>query len=186
MKQGFTLIELLIVVAIIGILAAVAVPNFINAMLRSQISRAQADQRSLATALETYAIDHNHYPSYGNPNDFTLFAGEPIVFVPVSITTPVAYMSSLPPDVFPGKRTGLEEKKNNTYFYMHNYQTEYLGKQQSKGHVRDHYRSLTGEDKRMIWTLWSYGPDLDDDHGIMFYDASNGLASSGDMMRFGP
>lgn len=186
MKRAFTLIELLIIVAIIGTLATIAVPNFINAMIRSQLARAQADQRSIATALEAYRIDQNTYPAYGNPNDTTLFAGEPIVFIPVSITTPVGYMNVLPPDVFPGQRTGLEDIKDSTYFYMHNYETEYLGKIQAKGHVSEHYRSLTGESKKKLWTLWSYGPDLDDDHGVVVYDASNGLASSGDMMRFGP
>lgn len=54
---AFTLIELLIVVAIIGILAAIAVPNFLNAQVRAKISRVQADQNAYATAFEMYFLD---------------------------------------------------------------------------------------------------------------------------------
>ncbi len=60
---GFTLIELLIVVAIIAILAAIAVPNFLEAQTRAKVSRVKADVRSIATALEAYRIDQNLYPS---------------------------------------------------------------------------------------------------------------------------
>ncbi|HUT24281.1 MAG TPA: prepilin-type N-terminal cleavage/methylation domain-containing protein, partial [Sumerlaeia bacterium] len=56
---GFTLIELLIVVAIIAILAAIAVPNFLEAQVRSMVSRVRADLRSLATAQEAYFTDWN-------------------------------------------------------------------------------------------------------------------------------
>lgn len=59
---AFTLIELLIVVAIIAILAAIAVPNFLEAQVRSKVSRAKADMRSIATGLESYAVDNNKYP----------------------------------------------------------------------------------------------------------------------------
>lgn len=64
MKKAFTLIELLIVVAIIAILAAIAVPNFLEAQVRSKVSRVKSDQRSFATALESYYIDNNTYPPY--------------------------------------------------------------------------------------------------------------------------
>jgi prepilin-type N-terminal cleavage/methylation domain-containing protein len=60
--RGFTLIELLIVVAIIAILAAIAVPNFLEAQVRAKVSRTRADLRSLATGLESYFIDNNAYP----------------------------------------------------------------------------------------------------------------------------
>lgn len=59
MKKGFTLIELLIVVAIIGILAAIAVPNFLNAQVKAKIARSLADLRSIRTALGMYEVDHN-------------------------------------------------------------------------------------------------------------------------------
>ncbi|MGC9329227.1 MAG: type II secretion system protein, partial [Candidatus Hinthialibacter sp.] len=62
MKKGFTLIELLIVVAIIGILAAIAVPNFLNAQVRAKVSRVYSDLRSLGNAIEMYALDHTNYP----------------------------------------------------------------------------------------------------------------------------
>jgi type II secretion system protein G len=61
-QKAFTLIELLIVVAIIAILAAIAVPNFLEAQTRSKVSRTKADMRSVATALEAYEIDYNKYP----------------------------------------------------------------------------------------------------------------------------
>jgi type II secretion system protein G len=61
-NKGFTLIELLIVVAIIAILAAIAVPNFLEAQVRSKVSRAKSDIRTMATALESYAVDNNGYP----------------------------------------------------------------------------------------------------------------------------
>jgi len=185
--DGFTLIELLIVVAIISILASIAVPNMLEAQARAKVSRAKADHRSLGTALETYAVDwNNRYPDYGNPRDYALFAGEPVVFVPTRVTTPVGYISVLPPDVFPGKRTGLDRSEPTTYFYMHDYEVVYLGKTQAAGHVREHHRSLTGSDRPVMWTIWSFGADLDDDHGIVLYDPSNGTVSNGDLMRFGP
>jgi general secretion pathway protein G len=61
--KGFTLIELLIVVAIIGIIAAIAIPNLLNAIDRGKQKRTMADMRSIGTAVESYAIDVNRYPN---------------------------------------------------------------------------------------------------------------------------
>src|SRR2546425_10069661 len=63
--SGFTLIELLIVVAIIGIIAAIAIPNLLNAIDRSKQKRRMADMRSIGTACEEYSIDNNFYPTLG-------------------------------------------------------------------------------------------------------------------------
>jgi len=61
-QKGFTLIELLIVVAIIGIIAAIAIPNLLNAIHRGRQKRSMADMRTIATAIGTYATDMNYYP----------------------------------------------------------------------------------------------------------------------------
>ena len=71
-SKGFTLIELLIVVAIIGIIAAIAVPSLLSAIQRSKQKRTMADMRSIGTALETYQIDYNKYPQTGQANLNTL------------------------------------------------------------------------------------------------------------------
>jgi general secretion pathway protein G len=60
--RGFTLIELLIVVAIIGIIAAIAIPNLLNAINRGRQKRTMADMRTIATAIEAYAVDNSFYP----------------------------------------------------------------------------------------------------------------------------
>ena len=64
-QSGFTLIELLIVVAIIGIIAAVAIPELLSALQRARQSRTVADIRTLAQAIEIYNNDIGFYPRIG-------------------------------------------------------------------------------------------------------------------------
>ena len=62
-RRGFTLIELMVVIAIIIILAAIAIPNYLNMTKRAKVSRVQSDMATLATALETFKTDWGSYPS---------------------------------------------------------------------------------------------------------------------------
>ena len=68
-RDGFSLIELLIVVAIIGLVTAIAVPNLINAIQRSRQSRTVGDARLLGEAMEMYQQDHSYYPIAVGNND---------------------------------------------------------------------------------------------------------------------
>ena len=70
-EKGFTLIELLIVVAIIGIIAAIAVPNLLTAIQRSKQKRTMADLRAMGTALGTYQVDYNRYPTSSSWTNFS-------------------------------------------------------------------------------------------------------------------
>ena len=103
MKRGFTLIELLIVVAIIGILATIAVPNFVNTWNRAKVSRAKADLKALATALDMYCIDHGNYPYVQDKGiEWQMPTGFPANHDkgPAGLTSPTPYLSHGLPDPF--------------------------------------------------------------------------------------
>jgi type II secretion system protein G len=99
LRSGFTLIELLIVVAIIGILAAIAVPNFLNAQVRAKVARVKSDIRAIAQAQEMYYLDNNSYPPESEDNIFSgrRARSEAGLFF---LTSPVSYIGSIPHDPF--------------------------------------------------------------------------------------
>lgn len=102
--KGFTLIELLIAVAIIAILAAIGLPNFLEAQTRAKVSRAKTDMRTIATALESYHTDNHAYPqAVLVPPDLRLLV----------LTSPIPYLSALPNDPFNTKRAF----RGNVYNY---------------------------------------------------------------------
>lgn len=90
-RRGFTLIELLIVVAIIAILAAIAVPNFLEAQTRGKVAAAKSNLRVLTGGLEMYAVDSGRYPPTRQ-----VVPGDPLGLVSsvqlTVLTTPIAYL----------------------------------------------------------------------------------------------
>jgi len=174
--RAFTLVELLIVVVIIAILASIAIPNFMAAQVRSKVSRAEADLQLINTALEIYRVDRNRYPP--TPMESLSDRDRRLKF----LTTPVAYISSLPSEIF------WRDAKGPTYAYWSANLNDAMKYSPIYFHLPEE------EMRRGRWALFSRGPDLDYEAAVeeggsgllMHYDPSNGTHSNGDIMRFGP
>jgi len=200
--RGFTLIELLIVVAIIAILAAIAVPNFMEAQTRSKVSKTKADMRSMSTAFETYRMDSGKYPpdyqyySVVTTRDLNAYLPRLIV-----LSTPVAYISAIPEDVFAeGAIT-----RNTTYAapykvagkfvrpYCFDYAYRYLPDGRDENVQYPGLWTLRiSRSPGVMWAIRSIGPDLyasvlgDLSPLATSYDPTNGTLSYGDIFYLGP
>ena len=188
-EPGFTLIELLIVVAIIAILAAIAIPNFLAAQTRSKVARVKSDIRTIIIGLECYRVDNDNYPWHIPLN---LDAEGPELR---RITTPITYLTSVSIDLFRDGTQWDNVKKPDWYDY-----TRFI-----------QYNGLSGEIITKFWPpfgstfrndppsygfmTFSLGPDRKEEHAYIFeesftflehtYDPSNGTISSGDIYGTG-
>jgi type II secretion system protein G len=195
---GFTLIELLIVVAIIAILAAIAVPNFLEAQTRAKVSRVKADLRSLATAVESYSIDWNTYPNDSAAPQYRLEDIE-------ELSTPVAYITNVNlQDPFNSQRGGIMGNQLRSYQYISCDESGDTGDPNWGDLVLSMLPPPALGARRMA-SLGSWGPDREasgfewvsagieyvhsDSNGTFagidrIYDPTNGTISFGDVGRF--
>lgn len=216
-ETGFTLIELLIVVAIIAVLAAIAVPNFLEAQTRAKVSAGKAALRTLETGLESYAVDNNKYP-YTEIIGSTPWlppGGRPRSYPAAEcggLTSPIAYLTSLPDDSFKHDIGGVSVKAPVYYEragFVFNLSTG--GAQPSNPPVNVPSDALnttrldgtgvdvaanTDTETPARYVLYSLGPDLsfnpppgDTTHKSRFnlnnrYDPTNGTVSPGNVVRF--
>jgi type II secretion system protein G len=198
-RRAFTLIELLIVVAIIAILAAIAVPNFLEAQVRSKVSRVKADMRTVATALESYRVDNSAYPpAYAalgsRPGvDSTYRTINPRIQRLVPVTTPIAYITSVPEDVFNTQESTIWATKDTATYY-------YADRESYTTHVPNALQGGGGaiyailwrfEYPNSVWLMRSRGPvGGEETLGSQVrendaYDPTNGTVSNGNIFLLG-
>jgi prepilin-type N-terminal cleavage/methylation domain-containing protein len=213
-NPGFTLIELLIVVAIIAILAAIAVPNFLEAQTRSKVSRCKADVRSIATGLEAYRVDSNRYvpdPLFYNstwnpggnkwPGGGTMSQAQVDEYLVLQkLTTPIAYISTVPKNVFGNETFGGYYRGKPAYDWY-----TYWGQEWKQNILEFRANDPLFRDVGPVWSISTTGPDRQDNLGsyVIFgeatlnaqsafglsgciYDPTNGTISAGDVVRWGP
>jgi general secretion pathway protein G len=187
-SSAFTLIELLIVVAIIAILAAIAVPNFLEAQTRSKVSRVKSDMRTLATAIEAYRIDHNLYPQSTRGQEIVV--GVPVYgTLWVDISTPVAYITNaFMTDVF--NQQNFQTATDEALFTYQNLVDQYCGDKLPDGPIFSETFCQSALDFYGGWRLGSVGPDMDFDipgaptpTAQTPYDSTNGTVSAGNIWR---
>lgn len=209
-KSGFTLIELLIVVAIIAILAAIAVPNFLEAQVRAKASRAKSDLRTMITGLESYAVDHNQYPipritpdadpanNVTTPHSCTQFMPggfSTVTFTPFGgggartgtfsgLTSPISYLTSVLPDPFVQNRFRSRIYEDlgyqNIRFWNENSLAATNPGENNTARLGNTFPNLYG-----AYIVRSLGPDRGYNPATIPYDPTNGTVSPGDIYRTG-
>jgi prepilin-type N-terminal cleavage/methylation domain-containing protein len=193
--MGFTLIELLIVVAIIAILAAIAVPNFLEAQTRAKVARVVSDMRSIATGMETYHIDWNRYPfDFADDHAFPYYFHK-------GMTTPINYISNgaRMEDLFSQSQRTDTDRIYHRFRYRA-FSEDWLSKPAISGFNLPN-KNAPGMRKAISvhgsWFFESKGPDTKtgplpsgfaDGNNVndwlwQLYDASNGTLSKGDILR---
>jgi type II secretory pathway pseudopilin PulG len=170
----------------VAIMAAIAVPNFLEAQVRSKVSRVRADMRSMATAIESYYIDTNAYPAWSNDPSRNAFgelaktdpslASEPTFMMKKSISDPLMTLTT-------------------PVMYITGYMRDPFTK--AKGATFSYWATKNG------WILWSPGPDGKYSLSLeniakaydpaaqnpspaligMTFDPTNGTTSMGDIWR---
>jgi len=188
-SHGFTLIEVLIVVAIVSILAVIAIPNFLQAQVRTKVSRSLADLRNINLALEIYRVDENDYPPNSHPD---LGDGQARYgLLRYNMTTPVDYLQSteLLDPFMPYDQLAIQpDPPYYTYQNIHWYRGLY-GEDYQPSVVDANWFLPDGvtrpEDFYGNWRSCSYGPDQkyveSQSFGQVSYDPTNGVVSEGNI-----
>ncbi len=182
-KSSFTLIELLIVVAIIGILAAIAVPNFLNAQVRAKVARSLADLRSIRTAMGMYSVDNGRNimdPWEWNQQGFYQrgFRVWSPLSTPTSYINGSAFLDPFVPQENPHSGAAWEAVMDGVFHYRNVRVMRENNLQNSKSNAHP----------TAMYVARSPGPDRWYIHSPqrlmnwMAYDPSNGMNSIGDIM----